>query len=53
MKWMCETHKIEVDETANTRKFSGLNWAGTPQCKLFTMVEYKEGIYDVCVVKKV
>jgi hypothetical protein len=53
MKFKCETHKIEVEVSGNRRSYSGLSWAGSPNCALFTMPEIKEGSFGSCKILKI
>jgi len=52
-KFKCETHGITLEITNGERRFSRLNWSGTPQCILMTMKEPKEGKYGDCIVRRV
>jgi len=53
VKFICKTHGVELEIQGKKRRFKGLSWAGTPQCKLFTMKEPREGKIGVCMIRRV
>ena len=55
MKFICKTHKVELEIQGKKRRYAGkgVSWSGTPQCKLFTMKEPKEGKFGNCEIRRV
>jgi len=55
VKFICKTHGVELEIQGKKRRYTGkgLSWAGTPQCKLFTMKEPREGKIGVCMIRRV
>jgi len=55
VKFICKTHKVELEIQGKKRRYTGegVSWAGTPMCKLFIMKEPREGKVGECVIERI